>query len=284
MLTIFTIPKPFTGLIRIIQRNAIKNWVQLIPECEVILFGNDIGVEEVAQELGVRYFSSIEKNEYGTPLLSSAFGVAQEQARNDILMYANSDIIFSQDLVEAISKVDKSLFLVCGRRWDLDVKEEIDFGDGHAVGQLLDRLKKEGKLHGLSGLDYFVFPRGAVHMRSFPVGRPGWDSWLIYDMRRRGVPVIDATEAITAIHQNHDYSHSIFGEQKRVGGPELLRNIGIAGGMRNFLSLRDADWVLDKGGLKRPYFPRRIWSLLSQYYPYRVVLSLKRNLQMRMGF
>ena len=117
-------------------------------------------------------------------------------------------------------------------------------------------------------------------MLPFAVGRPGWDSWLIFDMRRKKIPVINASEAITVIHQNHGFSHSVFGEKRRVGGPELEKNVEIAGGLTNMLTLREADWLLTKDGLKRPSFPRRIYSLLSLWYPWRVLLAARRKLQL----
>ena len=282
MLTIFTIPKPFKGHNNIIQRNAIKSWLQLRPAAEVILMSDDDGVAETAQELGVVHVPSIEKNEYSTPLLSSAFSSAQKLAKNNILMYANADVIFFQDLIEAVCRINNPSFLLCGRRWDLDITEEIDFGNDGRVENLLGELKNNGRLHGLSGMDYFIFPRNLINMPAFAVGRPAWDSWLIYDMRCRRVPVINATEAITVIHQNHDFSHSKFGEKKRVGGPEWQKNIEIAGGLTNMMTLRDADRVLGKNGLRRPDFTARIFSILSLCYPWRVLLATKRKLQNRL--
>ena len=55
MLTIFTIPKCFRGHISVIQRNAIRSWRMLRPECEIILFGDEEGMKEVAEEFGVRH-------------------------------------------------------------------------------------------------------------------------------------------------------------------------------------------------------------------------------------
>ena len=55
MLTIFTAPKPFTNPhIDLIQRNAIRSWVALGPEVEVLLIGEEEGLAEAARELGVR--------------------------------------------------------------------------------------------------------------------------------------------------------------------------------------------------------------------------------------
>lgn len=279
MLTIFTIPKPFKGHSKIIQRNAIKSWMQLKPKCEIILFGNDEGVAETSHEFNIKHIPEVEKNEFGTPLLSSAFGLAQKLASHDTLMYVNADIIFMPDIMTAIRKIEKKEFLICGRRWDLNILEEIDFKKDTWITMLLKDIKTKGVLHGMSGMDYFIFPKNLINMPAFAVGRPGWDTWLIYSTRVQNIPVIDATKTITVIHQNHDFSHSKFGEKKRVGGPEWQRNIEMAGGMACMLTLRDADWVLNKNGIERPKFHRRMLSNLSMFYPWRVLLSIKRQLQ-----
>ncbi len=59
MITIFTIPKPFKGHISVIQKNAIKSWTLLEPSCEIILFGDEEGAEEIAQELSLRHIKNI---------------------------------------------------------------------------------------------------------------------------------------------------------------------------------------------------------------------------------
>lgn len=282
MLTVFTIPKPFRGHTKIIQRNAIHAWKQLLAGCEIILMGDDEGVEEAAREVGARYVPAIGRNEFGTPLLSAAFAAAQASARHDTLMYANADVIFFRDLMDAVARIGERTFLACGRRWDLDIDTEIDFNDAGWAGKLHERATREGKLHGSSGLDYFIFPRNLVRMPTFAVGRPCWDNWLIYNMRSRGIPVIDATRAITVVHQNHDYSHSKFGGKQGVGGPEWRNNIKAAGGYMNMMTLRDADWVLDENGLGRPGFLGRIYPAISIWYPWRALLAARRKVRDRM--
>ena len=221
----------------------------------------------------------VEKNEFGTPFLSSAFSSAQKLAENNILMYANADVIFTQDLIEAVQRIDMPSFLMCGRRWDLDVTEEIDFKDNGWTDELHEKVKKEGEKHSLSGMDYFIFPRNLINMSVFAVGRPGWDSWFIYDMRARRILVINATDAITVVHQDHDFSHSKFSEKKKIGGPECQKNTEIAGGLTNKMTLRDVDWVLDENGLRRPDFPMRLFPMLSLSYPWRFLFLVKRRLQ-----
>lgn len=281
MFTIFTIPKSFKGHVKVIQRNAIKSWLALRPKCEVILLGDDEGVSDVAAEFGILHIPEIEKNEFGTPLLNSAFNLAQKSAKNQILVHLGADIILMNDFISAVQQVNAPLFLISGQRWDLDVKEEINFSESGWEESFRDRIKKNGRLHSPSGMDYHVFPRNfpdIIQMPAFAIGRPGWDSWLAYRVRSLGIPMIDATGAITAIHQNHGYSHSLFGKKDRVEGPEAQRTLKLAGGLSRMCTLRDADWILTQDGLKKPEFPRSIMAKLSLFYPWRLTLALKRKL------
>src|SRR4030042_6729586 len=97
MITFFACPKACIGHIDIIQRNAIGSWTLLRPKPEIILMGTDKGVAEICQELGLIHIAEIDKNEYGTPLVSSIFEVAQEIAAYPIVCYINSDILLMSD-------------------------------------------------------------------------------------------------------------------------------------------------------------------------------------------
>jgi len=282
MITIFTIPKAFKNKANIIQRKAIGSWTKLFPKCEIILFGNDEGVDKVAQEFGCLHVSEIEKTELGTPLLSSAISLTQEKAKYDTLLYLNTDIILMSDLIPSFQKVKEQEFLISGQRWDVDVEEKIDFRDIDWENKLREKIKEWGKLHGPTGMDYFLIPKNLpdkIKMPGLAVGRPGWDNWLIYQARFLKIPVINATGLITAIHQNHDYSHSPWGRGKKVVGPEYKKNIKLAGGFANMMTLVDADWILTEKGLKKPDFIPRVFSTFSLFYPWRLLLSIKRRLQ-----
>jgi hypothetical protein len=47
MLTIFALPKPFNDHIDTIQRNAIGTWARFRPDCEILLFADEVGTAEV---------------------------------------------------------------------------------------------------------------------------------------------------------------------------------------------------------------------------------------------
>jgi len=124
LITIFAIPKPFVGHINIIQRNAIQSWLRLSSNCEIILFGNEIGVAQIAKEFNIRHISKISLNKFGTPLINEVFLKAQKVAKYQRLVYINADIILMSDFIQAVQYIKSPLFIMAGRRWDIEVKKE----------------------------------------------------------------------------------------------------------------------------------------------------------------
>jgi hypothetical protein len=131
-------------------------------------------------------------------------------------------------------------FLLVGRRYDLLIKELIDFSPGWQI-RLEKQIGQEGRLHPPGGSDYFIFPRQCYeHIPDFAIGRAGWDNWMIYEARQRGWNVIDATDSIHIVHQDHDYSH-LPGGVGHYRLPETEENVRLAGGNRCIFELGDAN-------------------------------------------
>jgi hypothetical protein len=269
MITLFAIPKSFHSYTAIIQRNAINSWLKLQPKCEIILFGDDEGVAEIAEELDLIHVPHITKTEYGTPLLDSVFRRAQDLARNDTMCYVNSDIILMNDLSTSLKKIKFDKFLLAGQRWDLDLKMLLDFEMTDWENRLRRIVNQCGSLHPPAGIDYFVFTRNCLGaLPPFAVGRLGWDNWFIYNSRAKGVPVIDATQRVMAVHQNHDYYHIPKRTGERWDGPESTRNLELMGKKIYEWSLEDADWLLSENGLlKKPLTIREICRKLTLATP-----------------
>jgi len=256
MLTIFSTLKPFQDNIKITQTNAIRSWVALRPACEIILFGDEEGIAEIAGESGIKQVATVERNEYGTPLVSSMFKITQDMAGNNLLCYVNADIILMSDFTAAVKRITLPHFLMVGRRWDIDIDELFDFRKGGWDKELKTKIGMEGKLHGIAGIDYFVFPKGLYNdIPPLAVGRPGWDNWLIYHTRFRKIPVIDATGAIAAVHQNHGHADFPGGDKGFWAGPEAKRNVELAGGIDHAFHIGFADRKLDREKL----CPARGW-------------------------
>lgn len=250
MLTLFTIPKPFRGPAATVQANALANWRALGDELEIVVFGDEDGVAEAAAAAGAVHVPEIARTEWGTPLVAEAFAAAAASARHDVLCYANADMLFGPELLAAAATARDRRALVVGRRTDLDVEGELDLGPGWAA-----RLRAEAAARGRTGaenqLDYMIFRRDVPwQMPPFAVGRPGWDNWLLYRARALGLPLVDATASVPAVHQNHGYEHVPGRTGPRWQGPEGERNRALAAEMGLPFGILDATHVLVAGRLR----------------------------------
>jgi hypothetical protein len=266
VLTLFAIPKAFEGHIGIIQRNAIKSWTLLHPRCEIILFGDDEGTDEVAREFGLRHVSQIARNELGTPLLNDMFETAQRLASHNLLCFVNADIILMSEFLRAVERVCRwrESFLMVGRRSDSKIDEPWDFAQPDWEQRLRRYVQEHGTLRGDHNVDYFVFPKGFYEqVPPFAIGRPFYDSWLIFKAFSGRSPSVDATASVMAAHQNHDHAH--FGIQGEVyslreahGLVEGKRNYDLLGGELYRFGASDTSHILTEAGEFRPKyrFPR----------------------------
>ncbi len=265
MLTLFTVPKPFTGLAGVHQRNALYSWTLLSPAARVIVFGDEAGIADAAVGLGLTHHARVARSEHGTPLLNSVFRAAYDASADcSLLGYVNADIVLLPDFLTTIELVSRwrKRFLLVGRRWDLDSEDSLLF-DARWVEELRAAVRATGKLRDEWWIDYLVFPRGLwIDIPAFAVGRPAWDNWMVYDAIRRGIPVVDATTAITAVHQRHDYAHVPQSRGDYWRGPEGDRNSALAGGRVAAYSIQDATHEVRRDRVRRRYTlqpVRRLW-------------------------
>jgi hypothetical protein len=228
-LTIFATPKKFEGHIGIIQRNAIASWTRMQPKPEVILFGTEPGTSENAEEFGLRHVARVKCNDWGTPLVSDLFAQAEALGSGAVLCYVNADILLFDDFAQAVSRVTawSRSFLMVGRRTDMEVKDAIEFQRDDWAAQVRGRARHEGKLQIARSIDYFAVSRGLYPaMPPLAIGRFWWDNWLLWKARSLGAKVVDASNAVLVVHQNHDYSHTSYGPSKEemMASEECIRN------------------------------------------------------------
>lgn len=276
MLTLFSVPKPFRDHIGIIQANALQSWLKLEPRCEVILFGAEEGASEMAQRFGALHVPDVSCNEFGTPLLNDLFDKAQAIATCPLICYVNADMILMDDFTRSVDSLYrfKQSFLMVGRRWNVDLNEPFDF----ERDEWDDSLRLYAQQHGKPGsqyyMDYFVFPKGLFKtMLPFAIGRPPFDNWLLWKARSLGASLVDASEVIMAVHQNHDYAHHPEGRIGVYEGPEAKRNRELMGGSHHFFTLEDATHRLTASGLRRnlsPKYFRRKWKFARRALRYRL--------------
>lgn len=251
MISFFTVPKPFTGHIGIIQRNAIENWSRLVPGGQVILFGDESGIAEAAVATGALHVPVISRSLHGAPLMDGVFREAGRLAVHDTLCFANTDIVFGGDVAGTIATARAMApFLVVGESIDMDVRALLTF-DRNDWRSL---LPLDGRRRGPLAIDYFFFSRGVFDdVPPFALGRARFDNWLLWRAIDRGVAVIDGTASLDAIHQRHDYGHLSGGRREAYRGPDARRNEGLAG-WRCYLHLHsvlDARFVVSSDGVRR---------------------------------
>lgn len=252
MISIFAIPKAFSGQFKRIQLNAIKSWLNLKNQkkIEIILLGDEKGIDGVCQKYSLVHIPNILKNDYETPLLDDCFKKAIKKAKFDLVCYINSDILLLSDFLSTINKIRFPEFLLTGRRYNLTINNELKF-EKNWEEKLKRRVKRETHLYKFGALDYFVFPKKFnFNMPGFAVGRTAWDNWLVYQARFLDIPVIDGSYSITAIHQEHDYSHAK-GLRNVWFSKEREYNWRLVGDRRKFFNIKDANWTITKKKVKK---------------------------------
>jgi hypothetical protein len=268
MLTLFAIPKNFRGRIRTIQHNAIASWTRLSPRPEILLFGDEEGTAEISRQLGLRHIPEVARNEFGTPLVGDLFRQAEKHSSTPLLAYVNADIILTDDFPAALDRVHpryKTIMMV-GRRWDLDWDQPLDFsqpgwGESMRANALRANVQRPGNY-----VDYFVYSRGLCDgLLPLAIGRFSWDNYILWYARSRGAELVDASRAVVAIHQNHDFSHHPQGMTGIREGPERKRNRQMVGGWWHLYTIEDSTQILETDGMRASrrhawLMAKRLWS------------------------
>lgn len=214
MITFFTTAKDFVSRNKVAQVNAIKSWKIAHEEAEIILFGYSEGAKEISEELKLIYIPDIKTSRQGTPFINDMFEKASNLANNEICCFINADIILYSNFIQSLSDIHnllKNNYLIVGQRQNINLDKEIDFTTNWE-SEIDSLVVKTGMIHPFdqSGSDFFAFPKSQYQKGDIPelmVGRAGWDLWMIYNGRIKGFKVIDLSETIMIVHQNHDYSH-----------------------------------------------------------------------------
>ena len=247
MLTIFTTPKPFEGKTDVHQRNAIKSF-RLITD-DVLVFK---GEQHITEELGARHVPSVSCNSIGLPYIGSLFATAEAAARYDLLVYANADAILMSNLLPAVASAAEQFngFLLVGQKIDVALDTPLTFGPFWEA-ELCEYAQAHGILHSVSGKDWFAFCRPlGLNFPPFVVGRPMWDNWTLDMCLRLGIPVIDATADVTALHPNHAVAEG------RLDGPWAKHNNELGGVPANMGRISEATWTMTAGDIVRKYGER----------------------------
>ena len=270
MITLLSSLKPFRGDVARLQENALRNWRRLGKDVEIILYGDGEGVAEHARRYAARHVPVIDCSAKGIPRFDAIVAHAATEAKYDLQLYLNGDILIPPDTINHLGRVTFKQFLVVGQRIDLGQRAEFDPVTDRWSKQIADCFAQgEAQLHGPFGSDYFVFPRGFWHgLPPLVIGRGAYDNALLAFCLRKGAPLIDATRALPIVHQWHDYSHVPGAFNEAHHGPDAVANRRLHDIVHGAPSLMDADWQMCSSTLAATDFRGqrlRRWEVLLRY-------------------
>ena len=253
MITLFATTKSFTDIFKTIQLNALNSWRALSNDIQIIIFGDSDGSDEAAKEIGADYVPDVRCSPQGTPYLSDLFLQADKRAKFPIMTFINADIILPNNFLEPISIIQKRFkkFLMVGHRWDMDIVKIINFNKSIESKLFWEEAKKMSIRHACTGIDYFVFSKKTFgKLPDFIIGRPGFDNWIIWNARRRFVPIVDTTEIVQVIHQNHHFKfHNLTADPKII--PEEEGNFNKKLHKGRTLNILDSTYKFSEGEILR---------------------------------
>ncbi|MBH10199.1 MAG: hypothetical protein CMG74_07590 [Candidatus Marinimicrobia bacterium] len=285
MLTIFTTPKDFDEEFDIIQRNALCSWRAVSNDLEIIILGDSLGAEEAATSINAKYIANVEKSVKGTPTISGMFTAVEKYAKNNLLCYVNADIVLPKNIMNISSILSEQIkkFMAVGYRWDLDVSELINFNDDQVSRKFWNNARKQAIKHPSTGIDYFIFKKYTFkNILELAVGRLAWDNWLLWKTRRMRLPLIDVSNELFVIHQNHGYNHMGFkGRKDMLIDHEVLSNRSLV--KNQTLNLLDANWVMEDTKIKKKlsmdFKDRNLDSLQKIYPEFKIIIKIYKKIK-----
>ena len=246
MITLFTVPKRFEGEIGRIQEIALRSWLALEREAQIVLVCHGEDVAAAARKAGVEHVSATSCGSRGAPRLDEAFAEVDRVARYPLRLFVNADIVLLPGVLEALERVAalRRPFLIVGETRDLSLDAR-SLDDAEA---LRVRALREGAPRGAAAIDWFGFSSGLFDpLPPFLVGRATFDNWMLWHARQSGI-VVDATRAVVAIHQPHTYEHLAGGRDEAYHGEEATENLRVGGGRHRLYTLHDASHTMRADG------------------------------------
>ena len=204
ILTLFTTCPNFQDK-RHIYENTITNWHLLSPDVIPILFTDD----HPSDPKGIAYIGlACLTNTCNESRWHSCITTHVPDGPEEILHYILwlcklckfdrnlTDILRSLQTYAYGGHIDK--LLVVGRRRNWSVEKGVNLAKLSMVGHYM----KNSSLYISDAQDYFLTTRHPwTCIPDFVVGRIGYDNWLVVAALVNQIPVVDATETVTALHQ-----------------------------------------------------------------------------------
>jgi hypothetical protein len=177
--------KPMLPEFQIEQTNALRSWKNLRCNKKIVIIGNDKGVAEFCNQENVINHPKVDKNMYGTPLISSIFHEGWEYANdNDICIFVNGDIILTNSICDVLDKFVRKYpnynninYLLTCIRYDWYNYELIDFTDKNWENNI--KLNMKGQFATPDGIDIFIHRKNTIEIPYSGIAKFAYDSYIL---------------------------------------------------------------------------------------------------------
>ena len=193
---------------RVIQENTLRNWASFRPFVQPVLFDShsDKRLLDMALSLGWHILPTAESHQ-GLPYLKQLFKAVAAKYKSTFYGFSNGDILYEYGMIDTLVAVRDALrelkqALVIGRRTNVSIGNSTRLFDPRRV---TSAARQNGTLFQHDAEDYFFIAHNDFIWEQVPdivIGRPGYDNFLVAKAWRAGVPVIDATNTLVALHQS----------------------------------------------------------------------------------
>lgn len=216
-LHIFTVPKPFRGPDAAQQLRALETWLALTPRPTVTLIGAHASVADTARRYSILHQPRVDTSFLGLPLLPAILAVCRTSV-TDVSVLANADILLFDDFSLAVRKLAADFnhaWTAVAARWDVNTTAQALLRGAHARPPesarraVVEHARRSGSLHTYGGVDVWAWhgtpPFLQAYTPPFAFGRGRYDNWLTHRAIADGLPVVDISQAVTAVHVAHDH-------------------------------------------------------------------------------
>lgn len=218
----------------LVHNITLTNWMKYRPEIEIVLFSNDTKVESIGKKFNIRTLPILHHAGGGAPVLRTMFQTVQKlYTSSQLYGYVNSDIVFSENLLEtlkhviAVTNLSAPVFMT-GRRTNV---ENLTPAEAESSESLQKVAKSRGGLFGANAEDYFItnkaFPWDKI--ADVVIGRLAYDNWLVgYARCALNSVMIELSETVLAVHQTTKSGNfEGFKHANAHYNEEVLKNAGI---------------------------------------------------------
>jgi len=254
MLTFLSTPKPFTGPFGeknlLAFRNAVGSWRRLESIPQILMFGGD---PEIIKAEGCKWLTGFPTSPENRPLFNSFVRIGEELGEFDLMMYVTDHLILTQDFIPAVRRAFERFdqAVVTGRRWDVKIDKPIPFEHPDWRNIIRQHTLKEGGCGSTGTKDYIIWKKPfPVKIPPFILGFPWYDTWMVVAAQRAGIPVVNASKAIFAIHADHTFPFQ-GGIKGREITPGTAHNRKLAEGMEGLGLTTQMGWIMDHNKICR---------------------------------